>query len=103
MKSNLIILKLLSFIIPVSLYFVKEPTNYFFTLLLIQGFASIYYGLHLIQRGQIEGTGNTFLSDFFAQNDKASKSVNLKRFGVLIILAGLIQFLVYYLASNSIK
>ena len=103
MKKNRLLLKILSIIIPISVYYVKQPTNYFFVILLVQGFGCIYYGLHLIDRGQTEGHGNTFISEIFAQNNKASKKVNLKRIGILIILAGFVQILVYYLASNNLK
>jgi len=103
MKKNRLLLQILSIIIPIAVYYVKPPTNYFFVLLLLQGFACIYYGLHLIQRGQIEEQGNTFISEMFAQNVKTSNKVNLKRLGFLIILAGLLQMPVYYVASDSIK
>jgi len=103
MKNNRLLLQMLSILVPISIYYIKLPTNYFFVILLVQGFGCIYYGVRLIDRGQTEGHGNTFISEMFAQNDKASKKVNLKRFGILIILAGLLQILVYYVASDSIK
>jgi len=75
MNKKRFILQVISICIVISIYFIKPPTNYILIILLLQGLACIYYGLHLINRGQAEGYGNTFISNIFAQNDEASKKI----------------------------
>jgi len=89
---------------------IKPPTNYvLIIILLLQGLLCLYYGIHLINRSRNEKYGDIFLTKMFHpsfgidNDDKNSKGINLRRFGILIILAGLLLIFIYYMYISKIN
>jgi len=111
MKNNRLLLQTLSILVPISIYYFKPPTNYILILVLIQGWLCLYYGIHLINRSRNEKFGNLFLTKLFHpsygiepdNDDKNSKGINLRRFGILMILAGLLQIFIYLMYLRDIN